>query len=366
MKIAIFHELPPGGARIAVNEIAKGLKKKHEVDLYYVDDKKNLSENEYYTHIHFYKFIPKVWEGNNWQVRLYKDTVELYTLFKLHKKIAEEISKKQYDILFVNASRFIESPFILRFPNTKKVFYLHDPHDRALYEKDLMKKEKVDFLRQVYDSSNKFIRKIIDKQNLNGADNFLANSNFTQKMFRKTYGKNSIVSYLGVDTNFFIPKNVEKEFDLLYIGSHEPVDGYSLLEEALMQMKKKPKVRTVFFEDEWLTTSELRNLYRKSKIVLALGKNEPFGLIPLEAMACGVPVIAIAEGGYKETVLDDKTGYLIPRNGKELAKKITYLLSYKKIRLDMGKYAQKYIKEKWTWEKCVEQIERNVKNMLSK
>ena len=335
----------------------------HEVDLYYVDEKRSIAEEKYYNRAFFYKFIPKQWHGNNWKIRFFKDTIELFYLYKLHKKIASAIRKKNYDLLFVNASKFIESPFILQFPNTKKIFYLHDPHDRSLYESNLMQKQQLDIFRKCYEKIIHFFRVIQDKQNLQGADYFLANSKFTQKMFRKTYGKKSTVAYLGVDTAFFTHKLVSKEFDILYIGSHEPVDGYSLLENALKQIKKKLSVRTVFFEKEWLSKEQLRNLYRKSKVIVCLARNEPFGLVPLEAMSCGVPVIAISEGGYKETVIDGETGYLI-KNIKELADKISYL-RHEERRVMFGKKAQQEVLTNWTWKKRITELEKKLLKIIN-
>ena len=182
-------------------------------------------------------------------------------------------------------------------------------------------------------------------------------------MFRKTYGKKSTVAYLGVDTAFFTPKLVSKEFDILYIGSHEPVDGYSLLENALKQIKKKLSVRTVFFEKEWLSKEQLRNLYRKSKVIVCLARNEPFGLVPLEAMSCGVPVIAISEGGYKETVIDGETGYLI-KNIKELADKISYL-RHEERRVMFGKKAQQEVLTNWTWKKRITELEKKLLKIIN-
>ncbi len=358
MKIAVFHELHAGGARSSVNELGKYLKKRHEIDLYIVDEKLNEKERIFFNTVNFYQFIPKKWTGGDWKARLYKDSIELYKLSRLHKKISSDILKKQYDILFVNASKYIESPFLLKFPNTKKIFYLHDPHYRILYENALIKKERVDVFRQLYEKLNRTIRKVIDRQNLNGADIFLANSKFTQKMFKKTYKKESIVAYLGVDTIFFSPINTKKEWDILYVGSREPVDDYALLEDAGKYMKKKPNIKTVFYEDEWISKEKIRELYRRSKIVLALGVNEPFGLIPLEAMACGTPVIAIDEGGYKETVINGQTGYLVPRDPKILSEKIEFLLSHEKHRLTMADNSRNNIVKHWTWEKSINNLEK--------
>ena len=94
MKIAVFHELHSGGALRAVDEFVKGLKKDHQVDLYTTDN-----------------FTPKKWNGGNWKLKLYKDTVELYKLFKLHRKIAQEINEKEYDIVFIHPSQFTQRSF---------------------------------------------------------------------------------------------------------------------------------------------------------------------------------------------------------------------------------------------------------------
>ena len=86
-KIAFFHELDKGGARRSSNEFSKQLLKKFDVDLFIIDDIKNLQDEVYYSKIHFYPFTPKIWKGKNWKVRLYKDTVELFKLFFIHFNI---------------------------------------------------------------------------------------------------------------------------------------------------------------------------------------------------------------------------------------------------------------------------------------
>src|SRR6266566_1471158 len=109
MKIAIFHELHAGGARRAANEYARCLKKNNTVDLYIIDKEKNNKENTYYSAISFYIFIPKKWQGKNWKVRIYKDTLELVKLYKLHKKIAQIINQKNYDVVLVFPSQFTQA-----------------------------------------------------------------------------------------------------------------------------------------------------------------------------------------------------------------------------------------------------------------
>jgi len=104
MRIAIFHELHSGGARRAVNEMAKRLKNKHVVDLYIVDEIEDIEEKKFFSKIYFYKFNSKEWAGGDWKTRLYKDTLELYNVYKLHKRIVRIINSRKYDIVLVYPS----------------------------------------------------------------------------------------------------------------------------------------------------------------------------------------------------------------------------------------------------------------------
>jgi glycosyltransferase involved in cell wall biosynthesis len=65
----------------------------------------------------------------------------------------------------------------------------------------------------------------------------------------------------------------------------------------------------------------------KFKATLCLSIQEPFGMVSVESMASGTPVIAVNEGGYTETVVDGKTGFLINRDSNELLSAIVDLCS---------------------------------------
>ena len=348
MRIAIFHELQRGGARRAVNEFAKHLKKNNKIDLYTVDGEDNKDEKDFFDNVFFYKFIPRKWSGGNWKIRLYKDTIELYNIYKLHKEIARIINKKNYDLAFIHPSKFTQTPFILRFLKIPKIYYCEETL-RIAYESQFELTDKIPFHKRMYDKLTKFVRKKIDKKNISSADTVLANSKFTRKNIRVAYGIESKVSYLGVDTDFFKPKENKKDIDILYIGSKDQIDGYNLLRSALRLIPKKISVKYHLTGEEWISDMDLRRLYNRSKIVVCLAKNEPLGLIPLEAAACSVPVIALDNGGYKETVINEITGYLIPRNKKILSQKLLYLLRAKDKLSQMGKDSRIHVKKRWEW-----------------
>ncbi|HVZ67716.1 MAG TPA: glycosyltransferase family 4 protein [Patescibacteria group bacterium] len=359
MKIAFFHELPQGGARIAVNEIAEKLKKKHQVDLYLVDSAgPSKSERRSFNKIYFSKFIDKEWTGKDWSSRFYKDTVERIKLYKLHKRIAQKIDKRNYDFVFVNASKYIESPFILRFVKTYTVFYMHDPHFRIIYEPILDIPQNLDSPRYVYEKINRAILKLLDKQNISNANLLIANSEYTKKTALKSYGKKSVTGYLGVDTNFFKPAFKKRTIDLLYIGSRDVLDGFRLLSDALDLVKSPIRLKTIFKEDEWVDRDHIRDLYRRSKMVVCFGINEPFGLIAIEAMASGVPVIALDEGGYRETILNNKTGYLVPRNAQVIAHKIDYLLKHSDRVAKLGRKGREVALDRWSWKRRIKELEK--------
>ena len=83
---------------------------------------------------------------------------------------------------------------------------------------------------------------------------------------------------------------------------------------------------------------------------------EPFGLVTLEAMACGTPVIAINEGGLREIIVEHETGILVNRNPQEIAKAIMCLKDDKFLRNKIINNALIQIKKYWNWQRAAEQL----------
>ena len=75
------------------------------------------------------------------------------------------------------------------------------------------------------------------------------------------------------------------------------------------------------------TDAELVELYRTSTAALFTARNEDFGIVPLEAMAAGTPVLAVDNGGPKETVLDGVTGWLLPPTADAFAQRMHEVLT---------------------------------------
>lgn len=96
----------------------------------------------------------------------------------------------------------------------------------------------------------------------------------------------------------------------------------------------------------------LKYYYCAADVFISTPWYEPFGITPLESMACGTPVIGSNVGGIKYSVLDGKTGFLVPPNDPDaLASKIQLLISNPALHQQMKKASIQRVKESFTWQK---------------
>ena len=135
------------------------------------------------------------------------------------------------------------------------------------------------------------------------------------------------------------------------------------LEELSRKYEVKGHVKFVGFVDE-----NLKPLYYKAADVFCLPSiitSESFGIVNLEAMACGVPVVASKIGGIPDVVKNGKTGLLVPpRDPKALAEAIICLLQDENVRRKMGRNARKKA-ENYSWKRIAEKYERVYEELIS-
>ena len=99
--------------------------------------------------------------------------------------------------------------------------------------------------------------------------------------------------------------------------------------------------------------------YKRADVYVAPSVwKEPLGLVILEAMAAGCPVIATKTGGIGSIIKDGVNGFLVkPRDSKSIAEKVNLLLENEELRKKMAKKAQEIVKEKFTWDKITTKFE---------
>lgn len=111
----------------------------------------------------------------------------------------------------------------------------------------------------------------------------------------------------------------------------------------------------------------LKPLYYKAADVFVLPsvmKHESFGIVNLEAMACGIPIVASRIGGVPDVVKDRENGLLVqPKDSNELADAIIHLLENEEEREKMGKNGRKKV-EDYSWERIAEMTEKIYEEML--
>lgn len=107
-----------------------------------------------------------------------------------------------------------------------------------------------------------------------------------------------------------------------------------------------------------LSHDEVPALYRSADAVLSVPWYEPFGTVPLEAMACGVPPVVTAVGGHLDTVTDDVTGLLVPpREPAELARRLRELLADPERRRRLGRAGVERVRARYGWSRLVRDTE---------
>jgi len=151
----------------------------------------------------------------------------------------------------------------------------------------------------------------------------------------------------------------DRKLRLIIVGGEDAGPGSPENAEMLRlkTMAKKLNVadRVVFAGRK--DRKELKYYYGAADLFITTPWYEPFGITPLEAMACGTPVIGADVGGIKYTVSDGRTGLLVPPNEPVMLKdRIQLLLENESLREYMGLQAQQHVLERFTWQKVAMKV----------
>jgi len=188
--------------------------------------------------------------------------------------------------------------------------------------------------RGLYFSRKKILLKkffiYLDKKNIRNINKIISNSKNTEDKIEKIYNRKSSVICSPINTDFFYfskPKNYwicvsridpYKRIELvIFCFKNMPNENLIIVGNASDENKnyfkrlKNLAPRNVKFLGSIFETQKIANLYANCKGLITASMDEDFGKTAIEAMASGKPVIAPNEGGYKETVINGKTGILI-------------------------------------------------------
>lgn len=104
---------------------------------------------------------------------------------------------------------------------------------------------------------------------------------------------------------------------------------------------------------------EMPGIFRSADAVVCAPWYEPFGIVPLEAMACGVPVVAAAVGGLRDTVVDHGTGlHVPPRDPEAIASALAMLLRSRSLRAELGNAGKVRARTRYSWDRVAAETEK--------
>lgn len=153
----------------------------------------------------------------------------------------------------------------------------------------------------------------------------------------------------------------KRSFRLVIAGTVDDTEHSRRYLEELKKMSLGFPVEFVFSP----SNEEVREMYANCYLTLFSAQNEDFGLAPLESMASGKPVIALNEGGPKETIINGTTGFLVD-DIEGMAERMAYLADNIEETISMGKRGREHVEKNFSPESFFTKIDRLIQSSLEK
>lgn len=240
----------------------------------------------------------------------------------LAPKIWGSFDFSDYDVVLGSSSWFVTKGF-KKGKKTVEICYCHTP-PRYLYGYPTATSQKHPLVKVYAALVNHYMR-VYDFESAQKVDKFIANSREVAARIKKFYRKDSVVIYPPVDVEKIAKSRSTKGEYFLVVSRLVSAKNVDIAVEVCTNLKLPLKIvgegrdrakleamagETVEFLGD-VADAELAKLYAGCRALIFSASMEDFGIVPVEAMAAGKPVIALAEGGVKETVIDKKTGLLV-------------------------------------------------------
>lgn len=233
----------------------------------------------------------------------------------------EQFNLSSYDLIISSSHAVAKG--ILKNQHQIHICYCHTPiryawdlYFQYLHDAQMERGIKSIFARMILH----YIR-MWDISTVNRVDYYIANSNYIKNRIKKLYNKEATVIYPPVFVDQF---SLTNQKDNYYVTASRlvPYKKIELIVEAFNQMPERkllvigdgPQMRLIKkiakknIELLGYQPSEKLNEYLQKAKAFIYAAEEDFGILPVEAQACGTPVIAYNRGGVSETVIDNKTG----------------------------------------------------------
>lgn len=394
MRIALFHNAPSGGAKRAVFEWTRRLAERHTIDVFTFStaDHEFCDIRPYAKRHTVVAFEPRrLYSSPFGRLNQLQRARDLDQLARQSKRLAEEIDAGRYDVVFGHSCRFTTIPVVLQFLSTPSVYYLHEPFGPSFTRRMARPYLQPNELRVALDRVDPLIKTYwhklfsLQQRSVQQASLLLANSAFTRRYMQQIFGVDAPVSPYGVDHEGFQPDaTVQKQPFVVSVGEMSPRKGFDFVVESLgriPQQLRPPLVlacnriesaelayveglaqqRAVTLDVRSnLNSHDLAMLYNQASLCVYAPVDEPFGLVPLEAMACGLAVVGVDEGGVRESVVHEKTGLLVERDAVRFGTAVQQLLLNPTLAHTYGRNGRNHVQQHWTWQQSTARIEQHL------
>jgi glycosyltransferase involved in cell wall biosynthesis len=272
--------------------------------------------------------------------------------------------------VLVLPSVLVQAPEILPHLRSANVYYAPEPL-RAAYDAPRTLRARV----SPYTRSR--LRQ--DRRNIHAAEMVMTHSHYTAARLRDVYGIDARVVHLGVDADRLRPADALRRREVLSVGALEPVKGHEFVIDAVA-MLDDPRPRVTVIGDRGEDGARLQahagvlgveleilraipfeavlERYQRAAVLACAAHGEPFGLSPLEAMATATPVVAVDEGGYRETVQDGVNGLRTPREVSAFATALACVIDDPQLAARLGAAGRSASETRWSWGRTAEGVER--------
>ena len=389
VRIALFHDTA-GGAKQALYHHTRGLKARgHHVDLFSftVTDESFLDVRPLVVaarHVDVPLIRPRPRRAYA-RVPLGSLAVELINhgaIARACTSLARRIDAGGYDVAFTHQCRYTHTPPLLAQLRTASVHFCQEPF-RRLFEPGIGG-DAAEGHEPVRRRLGHALLARLERRALRRATRVLVNSTYSRDYLARVHDVRPLVCYLGVDAERFSAGAADREPIVLSVGGLEWKKGHDFVVDALATIPAAARPRLVVIGDRAhpgyadalraqadragvaltvcvrASAAELARWYARAAVVACAQVREPFGLVALEAMAAATPVVAVAEGGLRETVVDGETGFLTPRDPARFADGVRALLDDAPLRRRLGDAGRSCVTTRWTWERSVDQVERHL------
>lgn len=227
----------------------------------------------------------------------------------------EQLDVSAYDIVLSSSHAVAKG--VLTGPDQMHISYVHSPIRYAWdLQHQYLREAKLDKgLKGIIAKYLLHKIRLWDYRTANGVNHFIANSHFIARRIKKVYGRNADVIYPPVDVRRFI-LNENKEDYYVTASRLVPYKRIDLIVDAFAAMPNKKLIvigdgsemskikskATTNVESLGFQPNEIMRDYMKNAKAFVFAAEEDFGITPVEAQACGTPVIAFGKGGSLETI----------------------------------------------------------------